>query len=183
MKGLIRLGRREGVAGSSLVWEVRRHGRVHRMDRQGLQDGLASGWLTGIESVRREDGDWGPLFGRPLYRELFDQGADEPRDHAKARARERAAERAMVGRRWLLVTGLLFVASLPFGASPVGQGVLLLTLVCGVVTGWYRLLWAVQVRELEDLTESLVPPVLPPPEPVDWEKLVAEEAREAAQRD
>jgi hypothetical protein len=180
---LIRLGRREGVAGTSRAWEVRQHGRIRRTDRNGLRQGLLSGRLTGIESVRRTDGDWGPLFGRPIYREVF-AGTHEPRDHAKARARDRVARL----QRWswgaLGVAGTTFLVSLPvWGLSWLVEVGLLATLAAGIGAGWLRLLAAVQQAELDQLVEQLVPPVLPPPEPVDWEKAVAEDAARRAETD
>lgn len=172
---LIRLGRREGVAGTSRQWEVRIRGLVRATDRNGLRMGLLRGRLTGIESVRRADGDWGPLFGRPIYREVF-AGTHEPRDHAKARAAARARALHRWSRRSLMLCALLFTSSLPLWAGGLWvQLGLLGTLATGVAAGLLRLLGTIQQTELDRLVDQLVPPELPPPEPVDWAKAAAED--------
>lgn len=179
---LVRLGRRSGKLGSSEVWELRYRGRLLTVSRPELRRGLAAGWLTGIESVRRQDGDWGPLFGRPIYREVF-AGTEEPRDHAKARAAERARRFERQGRLCLGGAALSFLVSLPaLTGGVLTQAFLLLTLCLGIGAGLQRLFAAIQWRELELLGEKLVPPVLPPPAPVDWAQQAAEDEVEALSR-
>lgn len=176
---LVRLGRRSGNIGTSEVWELRFRGRILEMSRADLRRGLAAGWLTGIESVRRQDGDWGPLFGRPIYREVF-VSTEEPRDHAKARAHDRALRLRRRSWAWLALAGLTFVASLPvLTGGLLTQALLLVTLVAGIAAGLDRLFAAIQDKELEDLGEKLVPPVLPPPEPVDWARQAADDEVES----
>lgn len=173
---VIRLGRREGVAGDSPVWELRWRGRIERTDRAGLRRGLSGGRLSGIEEVRRIDGDWGPLFGRPIYREVF--GPDvEPRDHAKGRAAARIAR--LHGR----ARGLGALAVVALGAGWPGlvgplwtQAMLVVAAGAGVGAGMSRLIAALHTTELAGLADKLVPPVgLPPPPPEDWERLAAED--------
>ncbi|MCA9569879.1 MAG: hypothetical protein KC656_18670 [Myxococcales bacterium] len=179
---LVRLGRRKGNLGTSATWEVRYRGRLLRMDRESILAGLQAGWLTGIEPVRREDGDWGPLFGRPLYREVFED-THEPRDHAKARAGARIVHLQRVSWGWLALAGLAFVVSLPVvTGGVVGQGALLVALVAGMAAGMQRLFGAMAERELADLKEKLVPPVLPPPAPVDWARQAADDEVDAVTR-
>ena len=174
--GLIRVDRPVGIAGTSHLWEVQWLGRVRLADRDMLKEGLASGAYSGIENVRREDGDWGPLFGRPLYREVFDTGG-EPRDHAKARERARIARhrrraRALAG----MALGFL-VIGFPAWAPPLWVGILqLAALGTGMGAGYQRLRATMQQRALDQLADRLLPPVTaPPPLDPDWARLAAEE--------
>jgi hypothetical protein len=187
---VFRIGRRGGVAGSSSDWRVVVRGRVKTVDLEWLRDGLAAGRLTGIEQVRRADGDWGPLFGRPVYRQVFgatrkDGRVDgmEPRDHAKARARAAIERSARFTTGWAGLAGLLLVASLPpitglvatLGPALTQLG-LFLAAGCAVVAGLMRLRTTMARVELAALKDQLVPPVTPPPplvedetdEEVDW---------------
>lgn len=173
---VIRLGRRQGISGDSPVWELRWRGRIERTDRAGLRLGLSRGRLSGIEEVRRIDGDWGPLFGRPIYREVF--GPDvEPRDHARRRAADRIAR--LRGRARVLggVAILALLVGWPGLVGPLWtQAMLAVAAGAGVGAGLSRLVGALHATELAGLAEKLVPPVgLPPPPPEDWEQLAAED--------
>lgn len=176
---VVRLGRREGVAGDSPVWEVRAHGHVARTDRAGLRWGLRRGLLTGIEEVRRADGDWGPLFGRPIYREVF--GPDvEPRDHAKQRAatRTKALQRASLGA--VGVAGLALLVGFPGWSGGLWTQAALLTAgAAAVVGGLLRLFGAMEARALTGMADRLVPPVKAPPPPEDWAQRAAEDEIDA----
>ena len=172
--GVIRVGGSEGVAGRSLEWELKTLGGTRVVSWRDLREGLRTGRYSGIESVRRLDGDWGPLFGRPMYREVFG-GQDEPRDHAKARA----AARIQRLQRWMgaclvgCITSL--VVGLPFlTGGVVTQVCLVLGLALGLASGLLRLRTAMHAHELATLTERLIPPVRePPPIDPDWAALAA----------
>lgn len=179
---VIRLGRREGIAGDASTWQVRWHGRVFATDRDGLRRALRRGWLTGIEDVRRTDGDWGPLFGRPIYREVFGTSI-EPRDHAKARAASRIGRLRTATRALLAGAGLALVLGLPFVAGPAWTpAALFAAALQAVLAGFARLLGAMDAHELASLRVKLVPPVGAPPPPVDWAKSAAEDEVESLLR-
>lgn len=169
---VIRLGRREGVAGDSRDWQIDLRGRRQIVDREWLKAGLKAGRLTGIEPVRRTDGDWGPLFGRPVYREVFRRKGLEPRDHAKARANEAIARdrRGVAG--LLAGAAVSLLVGLP-GLAPATLTAVGLFAAAGfaVGAGVLRLRATMRQVELESLKERLVPPVTPPPpieEEPDW---------------
>ncbi len=175
---VVRIGRRSGVAGTSADWHVVVRGRVRTVDLDWIRDGLKADRLTGVEQVRRADGDWGPLFGRPVYRQVFkatrrDGRVDgmEPRDHAKARARgaiQRLARKTTV---LAGLAGVALVVSLPpvvawlpiAGAALLTQLGLLVAAVLAVGAGLLRLRTTMARVELASLKDRLVPPVTPPP--------------------
>lgn len=172
--GVIRVGGTEGVAGKSLDWELKTLGGTRLVSWRELREGLRTGRYSGIESVRRLDGDWGPLFGRPMYREVFG-GQDEPRDHAKARASARIQRL----RRWmgacLAACAACLVVGLPiFTGGVITQVTLVAGLALGLAAGLLRLRSAMHAYELDTLTERCIPPVTaPPPIPEDWAALAA----------
>lgn len=181
----IRLGGSSGSAGKSSTWELKTLGRIRRISWVQLREGLKDGTFTGVESVRRVDGDWGPLFGRPMYREVFSDD-HEPRDTAKARASVRITriERQVRG----LGIGAAVAVALAFPALTGGwltQVFLLVALGLGIGAGLRRLVLQMHRLELETLAEAFVPPITPPPPltDVDWAQLAADDEVAASLRD
>lgn len=166
---VFRLGRKEGVAGVSPDWELIERGRSRIVSREWLKDALKAGRLSGIEQVRRTDGDWGPLFGRPVYREVFKRKGLEPRDHAKARARDAIARMTRRTRALLGGAAVCLVAGLPlYAPALLTQIALLAAAGFAVAAGLSRLQTTMAQVELDALKEKLVPPVNAPPPVEDW---------------
>ncbi len=163
------------------MWLLRYRGRVRKVRREELRAGLVAGWLTGVEFVRREDGDWGPLFGRPVYREVF-AGEREPRDHALERARLRVRTLEWRTKAGLLISLLLVVVALPGISGRAGEAALIGASIAAVCTGMSRLFAAIHRHELQQVERAVRPTELPPPE-VDWAAEAARDEVEAALRD
>lgn len=180
----IRLGGSSGSAGTSSTWELKTLGRIRTISWIELREGLADGTFTGVESVRRTDGDWGPLFGRPMYREVFSED-HEPRDTARRRATERIIRIERQFRGLALGSAIAIVLAFPlFTGGVLTQGLLLLGFALGIAAGLRRLVLQMHRYELATLAEACIPPITPPPplEDADWARLAAEDEVEASLR-
>lgn len=168
-KQVFRLGPRSGAGGDSTVWEVKYRGRTLQVEEPWLLDQLKKGRLTGIESVRRTDGDWGPLFGRTAYRKVFKQRGLEPRDHAKERARQAIATHRRITRRHLIGAFVAVFAALPVFFTPMlSQLFLFFAAAQGIAAGFERLRATMLQHELDSLVDQLQPPIKAPPPIEDW---------------